>query len=315
MIAISNAWGEKRFIPNSDSPELGTTFDTRGKTMKKVLLATTALTLSAGVAYAEISMSGSARMGLSYDGSTTELDNRFTVNIDGKMESDAGLTFGARMRLRTSDGAAGTSPNGARVYMKSGGVTVAVGNINGAIDSMPNLYHSEQGYTGGMSAGDVVTVDYDGYSSNGGELGAEVIYSSDSFGAHLSVTDPSLGSTEERTAAHVSYTVGGWTLAVGTQQATGDDLTVVTAAGSVGDYGIGFSAADNDGTTKMTLAGSATMGATGVGAFVSDEEGATEMAFGLGVTYDLGGGAELGAGAQRDHDGDNAAEVGISFSF
>jgi outer membrane protein OmpU len=68
MIAIRDAWGEKRVIPNSDSPELGTTFDTRGKTMKKVLLATTALTLSAGVAYAEVSLSGSARMGLVYTG-------------------------------------------------------------------------------------------------------------------------------------------------------------------------------------------------------------------------------------------------------
>ena len=36
--------------------------------MKKVLLATTALALSAGVAYAEISMSGSARMGLVHSG-------------------------------------------------------------------------------------------------------------------------------------------------------------------------------------------------------------------------------------------------------
>jgi outer membrane protein OmpU len=259
-------------------------------------------------------MSGSARMGLYYDGADTTLDNRFTVNIDGKVETTSGLTFGARMRLRTSDGAAGTSPNGARVYMTSGPVTVAVGNINGAIDSMPNLYHSEVGYAYNIAAGDVVTVNYDGYASNGGELGAEVIYSSDSFGAHLSVTDPSLGSTEERTAAHVSYTVGGWTLAVGTQQATGHDLTVVTAAGSVGDYGIGFSAADNNGTTKMTLAGSATMGATGVSAFVSDEEGATDTAFGLGLTYDLGG-ASLGAGVQQDTSGDNQAEVGVSFSF
>ncbi len=284
--------------------------------MKKVLLATTALALSAGVAYAEISMSGSARMGLYYDGADTTLDNRFTVNIDGKVETTSGMTFGARMRLRTSDGAAGTSPNGARVYMTSGPVTVAVGNINGAIDSMPNLYHSEVGYAYNIAAGDVVTVSYDGYSSTGGELGAEVIYSSDSFGAHLSVTDSSLGSTNNRTAAHISYTVGGWTLAVGTQQddVAGNDLIVVTAAGTVGDYGIGFSAADNDGTTKMTLAGSATMGATGVSAFVSDEEGATDTAFGLGLTYDLGG-ASLGAGVQQDTSGDNQAEVGVSFSF
>jgi len=283
--------------------------------MKKVLLATTALTLSAGVAYADISLSGDARMGVYNDGTDTTLDNRFTVNIDGKMETTSGLTFGARLRARSSDGAAATL-NGARVYMTSGAVTVAVGNIKGAIDSMPNLYHSEVGYAYNIAAGDVVTVGYDGYSSTGSRLGAEVIYSSDSFGAHLSVTDSDLGSATDRTALHVSYTTGGWTLAVGTQQSdtAGEDLTVVTAAGAVGDFGIGFSAADNDGTTKMTLAGSATMGATGVSAFVSDLEGAADMAFGLGLTYDLGG-ASLGAGVQRDHAGDNAAEVGVSFSF
>jgi outer membrane protein OmpU len=259
-------------------------------------------------------------MGLYNNGSTTTLDNRFTVNIDGSIETTSGLTFGARMRLRSSDGnassAATPAPNGARVYMKSGAVEVAVGNIYGAIDSMPNLYHSELGYAGNIAAGDVVTVNYDAYSSNGGQLGAEVIYSSDSFGAHLSVTDSSLGSATNRTAAHVSYTVGGWTLAAGTQQddAAGNDLTVVTAAGAIGNYGIGFSAADNDGTTKMTLAGSATMGATGVSAFVSDLEGAANTAIGLGVSYDLGG-ASLAAGAQRDHAGNNQAEVGVSFSF
>eukprot|EP01031_Cornospumella_fuschlensis_P014418 gene14418-17610_t len=202
------------------------------------------------------------------------------------------------MRLRSNDGNS-SKFNGARVYMSTGGVEVAVGNINGAIDSMPNLYHSEVGYAYNIAAGDVVTVGFDGYSSQGDQMGAEVIYSSDAFGAHLSVTDSSLGSDSDRTAAHVSYTAGGWTLAVGTQQsdAPGEDLTVVTAAGTVGDYGIGFSAADNDGTTKMTLAGSATMGAVGLQAFVSDEEGAPNTAIGLGVSYDLGG-ASLAAGAQ-----------------
>ena len=127
-------------------------------------------------------------MGLYYNGADTTLDNRFTVNIDGKVETTSGLTFGARMRIRSNDGAV-TAPNGARVYMTSGPVTVAVGNINGAIDSMPNLYHSEVGYAYNIAAGDVVTVGYDGYASTGSQLGLEAIYSSDTIGAHISVTD------------------------------------------------------------------------------------------------------------------------------
>lgn len=294
------------------------------------LLATTAMVLTAGVASAEISMSGSARMGLVYTGadgdvaSSTVLDNRLTVNIDASTETTSGLTFGARMRLRSNDGQASMF-NGARVYMTSGPVTVAIGNINGAIDSMPNLYHSELGYTF-AGAGDVVTVGYDGYSSQGSQLGAEVIYSSGAFGAHLSVTDPDMGSASDRIAAHVSYTMGGWTVALGTQQngaygtgadavAKGDeDLTVVTVAGAVGDYGVGFSAADNAGTTKMTLAGAATMGAVGVQAFVSDEENATDTAYGLGFTYDLGG-ASLAGGVEQTTAGVTRGDLGVSFSF
>jgi hypothetical protein len=100
MIAIRNAWGEKRVIPNSDSPELGTTFDTRGKTMKKVLLATTALVMTAGVAAAEVSVTGSVDMGMKYDGSATATSKTtqhtdVAINFEGSVETDGGLTLSA----------------------------------------------------------------------------------------------------------------------------------------------------------------------------------------------------------------------------
>ncbi len=290
--------------------------------MKKVLLATTALALSAGVASAEVALSGSARMGLTYDSVSGDavLNNRMTVNIDASTETTSGLTFGARLRVRSSNGEMATV-NGTRVYVKSGAVEVAVGNIYGAIDSMPGMYNSEVGLTALSDAGVVTaSVDngwgFDGYQSTGEELGVEVIYTAGAFTGHLSVTDGDLGSFEDRTAAYGAYTMGDWTVALGVQDSADntEDKTILTVGGKVGDYGVGFAAADNDGVSKIALNGSATFGATTVNGFVADDESGTDTALGLGVSYDLGGAALVG-GIEHDAEGVNRADMGVSFSF
>ena len=291
--------------------------------MKKVLLATTALALSAGVASAEVALSGSARMGLTYDSVSGDavLNNRMTVNIDASTETTSGLTFGARLRVRSSNGAMATV-NGTRVYVKSGAVEVAVGNIYGAIDSMPGMYNSEVGLTALSDAG-VVTAPvvngwgFDGYASTGAANGVEVIYSAGAFTGHLSVTDSDIGSgLVNRTAAYGAYTMGDWTVALGVQDSAvnTEDKTILTVGGKVGDYGVGFAAADNDGVTKIALNGSATFGATTVNGFVADDESGTDTALGLGVSYDLGGAALVG-GIEHDAVGVNRADMGVSFSF
>ena len=257
-------------------------------------------------------------MGLVHTDAGTVLDNRLTVNIDGSTETSSGLTFGGRLRIRSNDGD-GALVNGARVYMKSGAVEVAVGNIYGAIDSMPGLYQSEAGLVGN-GAGDVVTVGFDAYDSDADQHnGVEVIYSAGAFTGHLSYSDADLSGiagADKRTAAYGAYTMNDWTVALGMQDSSdnADDLTVLTVGGKVGDYGVGFSAADNDGASKITLNGSATFGAIGVSAFVSDAEGATDTAYGVGMSYDLGGASLVGA-VERNTDGTNYADMGVSFSF
>ena len=267
-------------------------------------------------------------MGLQYDSSAaveTTLEKRMNLNISGSTETTSGLTFGASVRMRSNEDQGGMNGfNGARVFMSTNGVEVAVGNIYGAIDSMPNLYHSEVGLTG-LGAGDVgglVGFAYDGYSSNGnGAEGVEVTYSSGAMSAHVSYSDADLSggaSTATRGAVHIAYTAGDWTIAAGTQQSStaAEDLVAITAAGTMGDYGIGFSAMDADAGRQITINGSATMGAVGVSAFVSDSSaaGATDTAYGMGLSYDLGGASVL-AGVQRDTAGDTQADLGVSFSF
>ncbi|CAN0190916.1 unnamed protein product, partial [Chrysoparadoxa australica] len=107
--------------------------------MKNVLLASTALVLSAGVAAADITFSGGARFGVKHDSSLatdkTYIHNRFTLNIDAATETDSGLEFFARVRVRGSNDGKNPTPSGVsapRVGMRTGNVEVAVGNILGA---------------------------------------------------------------------------------------------------------------------------------------------------------------------------------------
>lgn len=295
--------------------------------MKKVLLATTAVVLSAGVAAADVTLSGSGRFGLYYNGTDTVLEKRMTVNIDASTETTSGLTFGGRIRMRSNE-ASVAMLSGARVYMKSGNVEIGVGNIYGAIDSMPNLYASEVGLTALSDAGVVANTianpatawGYDGFSSTGvGSEGVEVIFSAGSFAGHLSYSEQVLSSGAagaERLAAHVAYTFGDWTAALGVQDSdnNNEDKTILTVGGKIGDFGVGFAAADNNGERKITLNGSATFGATTVNGFISDEESGADTAYGLGVSYDLGGASIVG-GIEHDAAGNDTADLGVSFSF
>ncbi len=255
--------------------------------------------------------------------SASAFNNRIQLNIDASTETSSGLTFGARTRVRINQDENGAL-NAPRVYVKSGAIEVAMGNIYGALDSMPGMYDSEVGLTALGDAGVVLnTIDsnrawtFDGYSSQGtGANGVEVIYTAGAFTGHLSYSNSDNGSNADRVAAYGAYTMNDWTVALAMQDSdvNEEDKTVLTVGGKVGDYGVGFAAADNDGVQKIALNGSATFGATTVNGFVADDESGTDTAYGLGVSYDLGGAALVG-GVESDAVGNTRADMGVSFSF
>ncbi len=312
--------------------------------MKKVLLATAAMVAFTGVASAEVNLTGSARFGLKYvsgtaaNVSSTSLEKRVTINIDASTETDGGLELGARIRIRSDEGGLGSIPiaaignptntaiNGANVYLKSGGFKLTVGNICGAIECMPGLYTPSVGLDGNGWSGlatNTVGAGYWGwsaYSSRGnGMNGVEVEYSVGDFSAHVSYASVnSFTSTPNVGAIHLAYNFGDWTAAIAVQDSSFAllDKTVVTVQGKLGDFGVGLSYADNNGTDKVVLNGSYTMGATTVSAFVGDENSlaATDNPWGLGVTYDLGG-ATLVGGYSNSEVGIKRATAGIKFSF
>jgi outer membrane protein OmpU len=318
--------------------------------MKKFLIATTALVAMAGASAAEVKLGGDARFGLRYNGGAavkTQLEKRMTVNIDGSTTADNGVTFGARVRIR-SDENVGTAVSGARVFARAGGLTVAAGNILGAIESMPNLYGPSVGLTGLGWQGLVTNVnglgtrgvadgghfDWDSFSSRGnGAEGIEVIYSMGDFTGHISYSSNGLRgvaptSGGRRIAAYGAYTFSGWTVALGIQDsnvapAGQEDKVVLTASGKIGDFGVGFGAAQNgkgaNKINKFAINGSYTMGATTISGYVAQQGAAagvlSRATYGLGASYDMGGGASLVGGIERTTAKTTRADIGVSFRF
>jgi len=303
--------------------------------MKKILVATTALVATAGMAAAEVSFGGYGRFGVAYtEGRVvggvldeTFITSRFRLTIDGKTEADNGLTFGARVRIQQNEGsAAGTGINKARFYAKSGGLEVGVGNIFGTMDSLPGLYSGTVGLTGLGYANVVTNFNAFSYSSGGaGQApeGVELIYSGGAYTAHLSHGDT--GTQAGRTELGGSFSLNDWT--VGVAFANKPLLTeagtnaVLTLGGKLGAASVGLAFAQNQAvggakTNAMTLSGAFEVGAaTKVTAYVAqDKAQLVNNAYGIGVSHSLGGGASIQGGVADVH-GTTRADLGVLFNF
>ena len=150
--------------------------------MKKVLFATTALVATAGVAAADITLSGSAEMGIAggtwmtrgsdnvvgtaddtgTDGAQFHTDIDVTFTLSGA--TDNGLTFGASIDLDEVDGSGGIGPSGpdGSVFLSGNFGTITMGDTDGAFDWAMNEVP-----TGPGSINDAETSHY-GFSANDG---------------------------------------------------------------------------------------------------------------------------------------------------
>ncbi len=340
--------------------------------MKKILFATTALIATASVAAADVRLSGYGRFGLDYNdangvvpaapgvGNTTtyaselNITSRMRIQFDMSTETDGGVAFGGRVRLQgesrdnvVNGGAANgtTTANGARFYASYGGFTLQVGNIAGAIDSMAGLYlPTSSADTGidGMGFNALVALNaYDAYSSGGtGSNGFEVIYSSGSFGAHISVSQARdsisgaapgvLADGRRLVGATVKYSFGDWTAALGindSNAANSGDMVIGTITGDLGQFGVGLAfaqnqlAANND-ATKIRVYG--TMGIGSAGTLLlwatstsfdiagNPNDGTN---FGINYKHDLGGGVSFDAGFVETAANQTQVQAGVYFRF
>ncbi|MCC5965672.1 MAG: porin [Natronohydrobacter sp.] len=99
--------------------------------MKKLLLASTALVLSAGVASAQgVALSGDGRMGLVYDGDNVSLNSRARVIFTLSGETDGGLAFGGSFRADNA-GAASRGAAGS-IFISGDFGELRMGDVDGA---------------------------------------------------------------------------------------------------------------------------------------------------------------------------------------
>lgn len=309
--------------------------------------------------------------------STTTITSRLRIQFDMSTETDGGVTLGARARVnydsRDNVPTGGNGFNGARFYASVGGFTLGVGNIIGAIEGMPGLYletrtagigidgagfHSLVTNVAGNVAGQFFN--WDAYSSGGaGSNGIEVLYKAGNFAGHISYSKrndcravPAPGNctglpapAADRVAVNVAYTFGDWTAALGVQDSdiAGEDKTVFTIAGKLGQFGVRLAYADNDGISKFGVYGNMDIGsASNILVFVTSEDeadagaiaqgrdnrdnmganvgarrdfGGEGTSVGVHYSYDLGGGASFEAGAVSSSTDNTTVQAGVYFSF
>lgn len=318
--------------------------------MKKVLFATTALVATAGVAAADVTFGGLGRFGIDYNsgrsaGTETRIESRFRLIVTGTAESDNGLSFGAQIRYqanehRSSYTGGGAGFNTPRFWVTSGGFTVSMGQVLGAIENMPGMYAGSIGLTGLTYSNVVYNFAADAYTSGGaGRQGLDVIWSGGNWGAHLSYSPDAItqggSTTVERTALAVSYTMNNWTFALGGQrssgsatQTAGDTKWAATIGGSFGNFDGTFQIADNDGAKKYGIGFNwQVASSTFVRGYVNKDDAANAYSadgtnYGIGFQHRLGGGtfieggvAKVRNGALTATDDSTVADLGLRFSF
>ena len=287
--------------------------------MKHILLATTALTMSAGIAAADVTFSGKANAGTSSANNVTTTSSGIDLNVSASMTTESGVTltvaddFGGGSLIDYDDDYQ-VEAQGSDLDQPS--VTVAMGNVTLTIDpgEVDDLYDDSQ--TGdvqistsmaGFSIDYVASSDTDvntnsyklGYSA--GDLSVSVIGTTRGDAATATVA-----AENEAMKWSASYAMGDITLGLAmNNNGDNDDVTTGSIKYALGNgLSVTLSADDND---DWDAAVSWSAGAVSV-SYVTDENSEYEAH----ATYDLGGGAKVFAATK---DVDDFTAFGVEFSF
>ena len=276
--------------------------------MKKVLLATSALTLSAGFASADVSMSGTGGAGVfGANGADLSVYSGVDLGFSLSGASDNGMTFSASVdmgggqtldvgdfELDTQD--MGTDDNVA-VDIVVSGVTISLSQ-----DGVDDLYDDD-------IAGDI------GISGAMGDLTYSVVTgledadpTSISIGYSAGAISGSVATSDEGDAStvSVSYAMGDITVSAESDtDRTGADTSTVGVSYAMSD-GMTISVEESEGVVEASIAYSS--GAISVGVTADD---ATDESWEATMAYDLGGGATFNLGTNQDE----TTFAGVGFSF
>ena len=310
--------------------------------MKKVLLATSVLAMTAGFASAEVTVSGTARMGVIADFGDADpaFTSRVRIIFTASGETDSGLSFGAT--VRNDQSGVGNTENGDSVVYISGAFgKLSMGDVDGAAAAAVGQV-DPVGLTGLSDLNEIA------YILGNEDTSALYEYSTGSIGLYFSA-QPNDGNSNFGVGAN--YTMGDYKFGIGYEKVE-DGST----PGSGWPDKIGFGAFWPNGATQVVLGVDATFGAVTAKARFAryDEDNSTggmDQAalsvtytadalavtgfysnfrgtdgydgndadfYGVGASYDLGGGATVVGGyssADYGAGSDDAFDLGLSFSF
>jgi len=311
--------------------------------MKKLLVASTALLMTAGAAAADVTVGGNGRMGLHFDGEDWNFTSRVRVTFTLSGQTDNGLSFGGSIRADNSaNGAAGAAGN---IWVSGAFGKVMMGDVDGAAEVVAGNV-SGVGLTGLGDYNDTFyfsdfvgdplqdpTLQYT-YSMSGFTFAASAVDGNGAIGGrgiggHLArqFTTYAIGFGYAGTFSTGSFKVG-----IGYEhmedQVFNDDYGQIVGGGSV-TFGattvkamVGSSDEFLGGMVQYGLSVDHTFGATTVTAFWRQNDFdffANVRSLGLGVSHDLGGGAKIVAGVVNQDveflGDDTWGDIGLSFTF
>ncbi|MCV6593065.1 MAG: porin, partial [Silicimonas sp.] len=252
--------------------------------MKKVLLATTALTLSAGFAAADghagMAVTGSAEMGV-FDNGTDDVQFHTDVDVSftGTGTTDNGLTFGFNIDLDESIGdnndddggaeskatRADTDHGGASIFISGDFGTLTMGDTDGAFD-----WALTEIVSGGSIQDNEEHGAYDGNGGLDGSSDGQILRYDNTIG------DFSFAVSYEQDDLGLADTTAG-----------GGDVIGIGAKGSFGDFDFGLGYQENDADDILGLSVGATFGSINVVANAWEQDSGADYV-GLGVTYSEG---------------------------
>lgn len=315
--------------------------------MKKVLLASTALIMSAGFAAADVSVGGDGRMGVQdgFGDESLRFTSRIRISFSASGETDAGLAFGGSVRADNAAAVVLTDANGNNPGDPGFDVNTATlggGGVNGqagtvfiegsfgklSMGDVDGAARTAVGHVSGVGLTGLGDRNESTYIANVGPNtpGALYEYSAGDWAVYVSASNPGdlISGTESAATAYAiggTYSFGNFSVALGYEDNdAGTDHVILGGTAAFGDftlkaiYGTASGTIDGD---QYAVSGDYTFGATTLTAFYTDDSelGGSE-AWGLGASYDLGGGAALKAGYVTDETAnDDAYDFGVSFSF
>ncbi len=298
--------------------------------MNKILLATTALVATAGFAAADVTLSGSAEIGLidtGAAGSSVQFHHDMDVRFTLSGETDGGLTFGATIDLDEVSGGISNGSGPHAVFISGGFGTVTMGDTDGAFD-----WAMQEVGIGSAIADDHTT--HVGFAFNSGADGdhdGQVLRYDNTFGdfgVALSAELDDSGASDDIFGLGLKYNaaLGGLDLGLGLgYQDNGTnsiiglsvDTTFANGLRAIVNY------SDRDGLngmdSHMGLGLGYTSGALTVSANYGEFEstaGVKTDGWGAAVNYDLGGAAvQFGYGSENRNTGDASWSLGLAMSF